>query len=240
MNDDLQFRPMSKGLGFHHTKDTKSTLSLGNAISSTANLPPTKKPMTTQPSTLSQQKPKLFNTSIINQNTSSNVLKKSSSLAKTSLLSELENEVNDQNSLASSITKNPSLITRFSSWLIDITALTILMGLSSMLIFQLNNFSWDEPIQFFQMDFFWNLYLPLGIGFYLFYFMLFERVTGQTLGKLLMGIKVVKLNSDNPPSLVQCFLRNFFNIFSFATLGLLTVYDVVNWSLGLKVVKTKN
>jgi len=95
-------------------------------------------------------------------------------------------------------------------------------------------------MQFFQMDFFWNLYLPLGLGFYLFYFMLFERVTGQTLGKLILGIKVVKLNSDTPPSLVQCFLRNFLNIISFATLGLLTVYDVVNWSLGLKVVKNKS
>ena len=92
-------------------------------------------------------------------------------------------------------------------------------------------------MQFLQMDFFWNLYLPLGIGFYLFYFMLFERVTGQTLGKLLLRIKVVKLGSDQPPSLWQCFLRNFFNIFSIATMGLLTVYDVVNWSLGLKVVK---
>lgn len=231
MNDDLQFRPMSKGLGFHPAKDTNSTL---NTISNSLNktIQPPKRPALTPASTLVMSKQKI---------SPPVMLKRATNLVKTNLGAESTSFASEDNDVISSIkSQNPSLVTRFFSWIIDITALTILMGMSSMLIFQLNNFSWDEPMQFFQMDFFWNLYLPLGIGFYLFYFMLFERVTGQTLGKLILRLKVVKLNSDNPPSLVQCFLRNLFNIFSFATFGLLTVYDVVNWSLGLKVVKVKN
>ncbi len=232
MNDELQFRPMSKGLGFHPPKDTSTSLKINASTNSNS---PIKKAALIQQAALIQNKPKTA--TAINF---SSPLKKATSLSKNSLINEHDPIISVKDSFVSSKSTTPSLLTRFSSWLIDIIALTILMSISSMLIFQLNNFSWDEPMQFFQMDFFWNLYLPLGLGFYLFYFMLFERVTGQTLGKLILGIKVVKLNSDTPPSLVQCFLRNFLNIISFATLGLLTVYDVVNWSLGLKVVKNKS
>ena len=234
MNDDLQFRPMSKGLGFHQSKDIKPSI----ATTSHNAVPPFKKPNPVNQATLFPNKTKVLANSAMST-TNSTMLKRSSTLAKTSLVNDNDviNEVQDV--FTRTTREIPSLITRLFSWCIDILTLTVLIGLSSMLIFKLNNFSWDEPLLFLQKDFFWNLYLPLGVGFYLFYFMLFERVTGQTLGKLLLGIKVIKLNSENPPSLLQCFLRNFLNIVSFATLGLLTVYDVVNWSLGLKVVNVK-
>lgn len=226
MNDDLQFRPMSKGLGFHQAKDTTSTLMKSH-------LPPRKPALVQQATLLSNQHKLLTNTV-----SGPNVLKRANSLTKIALSTETPVINESHHSVISSLHANLGI--RFFSWLIDVTALCILMTLSSILIFKLTNFNWDEPLQFFQMDFFWNLYLPLGLGFYLFYFMLFERVTGQTLGKLLLGLKVVKLNSDSPPNLWQCFLRNFLNIFSFATLGLLTVYDIVNWSLGLKVINIKS
>lgn len=226
MNDELQFRPMSKGLGFHQIKDTSPGLPKNN-------LPP-KKPTLIQQTTLFNSKHKMMNPNLAMATSATSapaLLKRASTMNKP--IQQLSEEI-----LPKITSDRASLGLRFFSWTIDIVALTTLMAFSSMLIFQLNNFSWDEPLQFFQMDFFWNLYLPLGIGFYLFYFMLFERVTGQTLGKLILGLKVVKIESDTPPTLWQCFLRNVFNLFSIATLGLLTVYDVVNWSLGLKIVKT--
>jgi uncharacterized RDD family membrane protein YckC len=223
MNDDLQFRPISKGLGFHQPKDVRPHIG--------ATTPTTRNTISAQTSSANN----------LLSRTNPPSLKRSSSLVRKSMVSEAiastEQLVEDR-VLLSSATK-VSLLSRFMSWAIDITALVLLMAASSALIFQLNNFSWDEPLQFFHIDFFWNLYLPLGLGFYMFYFMLFERVTGQTLGKLIMGLKVVRLNSDLPPTLWQSFLRNIFNLASLATLGLLTIYDVVNWSLNLKVKKVQ-
>ena len=231
-NDDLQFRPMSKGLGFHQSKS--SGVNLNKAA-----LPP-KKPALIQQAALLSNKNRNISANVLPPvaNTSEVLLKRANSLTK--LAMSTETSTNTETALPAKVSNQSFLGIRFFSWLVDVVALCLLISASSALIFQLNNFSWDEPLQFFQMDFFWNLYLPLGFGFYLFYFMLFERVTGQTLGKLIFGLKVVKLNSDQPPTLGQCFLRNFLNILSFATIGLLTVYDVVNWSLGLKVVKTNS
>lgn len=226
MNDDLQFRPMSKGLGFHQAKDVRSTINK-------TTLPP-KKPVLIQQAALLSNRNKMMS----HPTTAPTMLKRANTLTNISLATESQL---DSKAILPSISKSQTTLgLRFFSWLIDITTLCLLMIVSSALIFQLNNFSWDEPLQFFQMDFFWNLYLPLGVGFYLFYFMLFERVTGQTLGKLLLGLKVVKINSDQPPTLWQCFMRNVLNLVSLSTLGLLTIYDVVNWSLGLKVIKANS
>ena len=226
MSDDLQFRPMSKGLGFHHPKDSKNIIN---------NLPPKKPAVMAQQPALFATKQKLMSQSPI-QNKNYPTL----GLSKALNLNETIPDFSIPSSTVLSNSKNATLQQRLISWSIDIITLSLLITLSSLLIFNLNNFSWDEPLQFFQIDFFWNLYLPLGIGFYLFYFMLFERVTGQTLGKLVMGLKVVQINTQQPPKMWQSFLRSFFNLISLGTMGLLTVYDVVNWSLNLKVVKTKN
>lgn len=227
LNDDFHFRPASKGLGFHNQNSNrpKTTSPIQANVSQSIAKPISK------PDTMSRGK------------MSHPTLQRSSSLVKSTLavdnasLANFEDLASNQNILLS--TKKPSFYMRFTSWAIDITALIILLTLCCTFIFQLNNLSISDPSAYVQKDFILNLYLPLGLGFYLFYFMLFERVTGQTLGKLIMGLKVVRLNSDQPPTLVQSFSRNLFNIISFFTMGLLSVYDVVNWSLGLKIVKTK-
>lgn len=226
-NDDFQFRPASKGLGFHNPN-------IKQALKATH-------PQPTNISSIPLKNPIIGNgtTHLLNSKakTRQPSLPRSSNLVKASLVSETLTATAEELQGLESASSAPTLYARFFSWAIDIISLVLLISLSSSFIFQLNNLTLTDPMEFFNSDFILNLYLPMGLGFYMFYFMLFERVTGQTLGKLIMGLKVVRLNTDLPPTLWQSFIRNIFNLISFATMGLLTVYDIVNWSLGLKVVK---
>jgi uncharacterized RDD family membrane protein YckC len=84
-----------------------------------------------------------------------------------------------------------------------------------------------------------NMYLPLFLSTYFSYFLLLESLSGKTLGKFLCDIQVVKVGTDEVPGVTKTLLRTAFNLVSVATLGLLSIYEVINWSLGLKVIEKK-
>lgn len=80
------------------------------------------------------------------------------------------------------------------------------------------------------------LALILFSGFYLIYFAIFEKTAQSTLGKNLLGIKVLK--TDNKlQSFNLLLLRSFISLTNFASLGLFSYFNLQNKVSDTKVVR---
>lgn len=80
------------------------------------------------------------------------------------------------------------------------------------------------------------LVLTLFVGFYLMYFSIFEKTSQSTLGKNLMGVKV--LSTDNKAqSFSMLLVRSFVSLMNFVSLGLFSYFDLQSKISNTKVVR---
>lgn len=238
--DDFLFKPLNKGLGFHHPQnDSLKISSAARAAAEKITNPNNSK----IPNNKTTQKP----STIPRLGMSHNVGHKNTLATSQTSLGlqnfDFANEHDlDQPELAMParqlISAQNSL--RFIAWSLDMTFLLLIFAISIFGILKCQQFDWNRPLQLLQSEFFIYLYGPLFLGLYLFYFSLFEKACGQTFGKMILGLKVQQVAQQQPPNLWQSFARSILNILSIATLGLFSIYNVINWTLGLKIVKTKN
>lgn len=92
----------------------------------------------------------------------------------------------------------------------------------------------------------WSLYpheitplvVTLFCGFYILYFSVFEKTPQSTLGKYIFGIRVLTLDNKTP-SLITLILRSIVGILNFVSLGLFSYFDLQNKVTSSKVVRIK-
>lgn len=80
------------------------------------------------------------------------------------------------------------------------------------------------------------LVMTLFVGFYLIYFSIFEKASQSTLGKYLFGIRVTGLN-DKSLSLMSLVVRSTVSILNFVSLGLFSYFDLQNKITNSKVIR---
>jgi len=83
------------------------------------------------------------------------------------------------------------------------------------------------------------LVVSLFVGFYLMYFSIFDKFPGASLGKTLFNIKVVEKGSQKALSFSQLLMRSFITLIGFLSLGLFFYFDLQNKVTNSEVVKAK-
>lgn len=82
------------------------------------------------------------------------------------------------------------------------------------------------------------LAVTLFCGFYLIYFSIFESAASSTLGKNLLGLRVVSSESDSASFSILLF-RSVVSLLSFVSLGLFYWYDLQNKMTKTKVIRAE-
>jgi uncharacterized RDD family membrane protein YckC len=82
------------------------------------------------------------------------------------------------------------------------------------------------------------LALTLFSGFYLIYFAIFEKTQNSTLGKQLLGLRLVDQEGKAPSFLLLLF-RSFMTLLNFASLGLFAYFDLQGKVSGTRVVESR-
>lgn len=80
------------------------------------------------------------------------------------------------------------------------------------------------------------LVLTLFVGFYVIYFSIFEKSASSTLGKNILGLKVVD-SSHSDMSFMLLLLRSMVTLLNFITLGLFSYFDLQSKVTNSKVIK---
>ena len=83
------------------------------------------------------------------------------------------------------------------------------------------------------------LVVSLFIGFYMMYFSIFDKYPGASIGKSIFDLKVVKKGDQKPLSFSELFLRSFVTLAGFLSLGLFSYFDLQNKITSSEVVKVK-
>lgn len=78
----------------------------------------------------------------------------------------------------------------------------------------------------------------LFTGFYLMYFSIYDKTHASTLGKNLLGIRVVDLDNKSP-SFTMLLFRSFVMLMNFVSLGLFSYFDLHNKIANTKVIKAE-
>jgi uncharacterized RDD family membrane protein YckC len=80
------------------------------------------------------------------------------------------------------------------------------------------------------------LVVTLFVGFYLIYFSIFEKSANSTIGKDVLGLRVVD-EHNRSLSLTYLFFRAFIGLLNFVSLGLFSYFDLQNKVTGSKIIK---
>lgn len=83
------------------------------------------------------------------------------------------------------------------------------------------------------------LVISLFVGFYLMYFSVFDKFPGASLGKTLFNLRVVQKNNQKPLSFSQLLGRSFITLLGFLSLGLFSYFDLQNKMTNSEVVRNK-
>lgn len=220
--DDLDFKPITKGLGFHHSIKEKSDLGLS----------------------LNSKKKEL---EIDLLNRAERLRESQGHKIAHSLMGELapfyESEVKGQIELSldgsASDTHSQTYVASFSqrlgAWVLDLMILltVTIVTLSGIVIFSdlpldiVNSFMISDDISVSALAFF-------GM-FYLFYFSFFDKTAYSTPGKRICGIKVISLKKSI--NLSQSFFRSLITLGSILTLGLTALLGLQDRLTDTSVVK---
>ncbi len=221
-NEELNFKPLTKGLGFHNKKNEKN-LSI-----------PTTDDLKLKAASLAEalQKAQLNSTVLKNdQNVDRGDLTPFYSPNKTHSLKEFKNE-NEVQYLEASVFR------RFCAWFIDVAIVSFLFVFTLSFIFlsSFNNF--EVLMSFLIEDEAYWFFLPVYFLFYIFYFSFMEKTQFSTIGKSLLKIRVVD-ELDNPLSLYKSFFRAMITLFNLFTLGLGSLLDFQGRLTASRVIKNE-
>jgi uncharacterized RDD family membrane protein YckC len=209
---ELDFKPITSGLGFHQQKipEVKSvaidrTVTISPTLQS---LPPAKKENTVYQSDLS----------LFYGQAPLDVIPST----------EIKNEKEKYYRLAS----RPA---RFFAYLTDLLLISSVLGIVLTIMARTISMNlMDVWIQ--HPNEITPLVITLFCGFYIMYFSIFEKANQSTLGKNLFGIRVIGLN-DKPLSLLVLILRSSVGLLNFLSLGLFSYFDLQNKVTSSKVIR---
>ncbi len=211
---DFDFKPITSGLGFHHQKTTEAKPIFTERTVAVAPMP--------QPSAAPKKEMNIY------QNDLS--LFYGQTPPEEEVIRETKVEEKKYYALASKGS-------RVTAYLMDLFFVASILGIVLTVM--------ARTIRMDLMDV-WSQYpneitplvLTLFCGFYLIYFSIFEKTGQSTLGKSIMGLRVVGLD-DKPLSLISLFARSSVSLFNFISLGLFSYFDLQNKIAQSKVIKVK-
>lgn len=226
-NTDI-FKPITKGLGFHHSikeeREVKKSLNeksidLKNELESRA------RALNLKSTQINQSN---LNKTQIDRGDLTPFYESES---KAPLELAVEN-----NLLTDNIKDEADIVLRFLAWSIDITMVFSLIAISCLATIFLTK----VPLSFVR-DNFVNLDIMVISGLlvsmmYLFYFSFFDKTKFSTIGKRVLGLRVVGI-SDQPITMMQAFARATITMISFFTLGLGAIIKVQDKITDTKVIK---
>lgn len=225
--DDFEFKPITKGLGFHHgEKQSEETLDTLKARS------------------LDLEK------SINERASELNKIRKISNPIRTNTLetkdlgelapfyssveekkTELELNVSEAETY-----ETASQTIRFLSFGLDLGVIFSAFGLIILSTLLASGISLGVVRESLNILFFATTVLPLGVMFYLFYFSFFDKTVFSTPGKKVLGL-TVQSTTGNRVKMSQSFVRALLTLISVATLGMTSVLDLHSKLTDTRVVK---
>ncbi len=209
--DENFFKPVTKGLGFHHSlKDKKEVAGSlrEKSLDLKADL---------------DKRSRELNIRNSFENTSS--LKTGELSAFYQAPESKAVELNLDGDLSESFQMEANLLPRFGAWIADMVIITCALSLMAIAAIFIS----DIPLSFFRENIF-NLdigffAIALTSLFYVFYFSFFDKTEFSTPGKRIFGLKVQRLNGENI-DLIQALNRSLVSLLSLLTFGLGNILKV--------------
>ena len=201
LDDEKIFKPLTEGLGFHHSikeqKEVKADLATKKVV--------LKEQLETRAKELNLRSTKTNNISM-------------GELApfysdKTEVVAKVELHSHESD------LEEASLVTRFGAWFVDAVIIASIITISLVSIIFIANI----PLSYIR-DNILNLdlilsFMSISILFYSFYFSFFDKTSFSTPGKRLLGIRVLSIKGG-PITFIQAFSRVLITFASILTLGL--------------------
>jgi len=223
-NTDL-FKPITKGLGFHHSikeeKEIKKTLNEKSLD--------LKNELETRARVLNMKSTQINKTQIDRGDLSP--------FYQTTVETPLE--LKAESDIHYSAVENKleaDLVLRFLAWSIDLAIVFSLIAISSLGVIFLT----EMPLSFVRENFaeldIIAISATLVSMMYLFYFSFFDKTKFSTIGKRILGLQVVGIN-NRPISMVQAFLRATLTLVSILTMGLGSIIKIQDKLTDTKVIK---
>lgn len=226
--DDFEFKPITKGLGFHHSISEKSKVETD---------------LKSQQKSL-QEDLKRNTERILNKIPSPSVEKK-----HVEHMGELAAFYNptaiDTKNIAPLVKEeevevlaDASMGIRLMAWLVDVAVVTFMFITAIVSIFMVADMPFDSlsPL-FFTSDIGTN-FVVLFMMFYVFYFSFLDKTEFSTLGKRLFDIKLISMTSA--PSFLNTTLRTILTFVSVLTLGLFSMLSLQDSLTNTKVIKRRH
>jgi hypothetical protein len=192
---DFSFKPITKGLGFHHSKEKQ------NSIPSTSEL---------------QQRASALAESIETARANKAASESSNLFERGELAAFYQKSEPVQEQIKEEIPQDfeveftqASMIRRLGAWFTDLFMVAFLFLFTTSIIFlsTFNNF--EEVISFLIADNLYINFIPVFLFYYVFYFSFLEKTQSSTIGKSILGIKVVD-ESERTLALYQTFFSLYY------------------------------
>lgn len=223
--DDLDFKPITSGLGFHHkNKDPKPAFTdrvTPQAASQTATTMSQNAIAATMPGEVYQNDLSVFYNS------------SASTFPGQQVAAAVAPKVAEVKRL-----KAASTAQRFGAFLLDLVFISSLLSIVIVVMARIIHMDAITAWRNYPQEI-TPLVVSLFIGFYLMYFSIFDKFPGASLGKTLFNLKVVQKNDQKSLSFSQLLGRSFITLLGFLSLGLFFYFDLQSKVTNSEVVRMK-
>jgi uncharacterized RDD family membrane protein YckC len=215
---DIDFKPITSGLGFNHPKttDPKSFVVEKKAsLNSSLNIS-----LKNEIGFHKNEFAKFYEDIKTNELVSSSIEKP--------IVSNKETEIYFQDAKSSK---------RILAYLFDVSLVISLVSLVLVAMSRLIQVDLVSTFMLYPEELF-PLAFILFVGFYLIYFSIFEKTSQSSLGKSIFSLRVVRVD-QKPLSLLVLLLRSFITLLNILSLGLFSYFDLQSKISGTRVIKVK-
>lgn len=221
--DDLDFKPITSGLGFHQKNSNP-------------------KPAFTErvtPQSASQTPDKLV-TSITQQPAASEIYQNdlSAFYNTSSILQEEAISPSTKKEKEVKRLKVASSGQRFGAFIADLLFISSLLSIVVVVMARIIHMDALSAWRNYPQEI-TPLVVSLFVGFYLMYFSIFDKFPGASLGKTLFNLRVVEKRNQKALSFTQLFVRSFITLIGFLSLGLFFYFDLQNKVTNSEVVRAR-
>jgi uncharacterized RDD family membrane protein YckC len=207
-DDDFDFKPITSGLGFHHTKTQEIKPVFTDRIHQ-ASVPTTSLPIKNEMNVYQNDLSLFYSSEIIDK--------------KEKIIPEEK------------IIRLASPSSRVGAYLLDLLMVLSLLGIVLTVMARTISMDLLKVWEMFPQEI-TPLVLVLFAGFYLIYFSIFEKSESSTLGKSILKLRVVDLE-HKPLPFATLVVRTFISLANFLSLGLFSYFDLQSKVTGSKVIK---
>ena len=225
--DNFDFKPITDGLGFHHSLKEKKQIKTDLSIQSEA----LKKELETRVDLLSAANDQTKDTSSIHRG---DLAPFYASELEEKKVSEIELGLEPKEEIQK--VKAPSMFIRFSAWAVDLFILALLMFITFSSILLISEVPLETLSLLMLNDEIITSIAFISLMFYVFYFSFFDKTTYSSLGKNIFNLQVKHVNKSKRLGLIQVFMRTLITVISLPLLGLPIALNIHNKLTDTKVV----